>query len=293
MKSKLLSSRWGLLGMPFILVLAACGEQQAKSASQVAAIVNGNEITVHQLNAALQTVNPLLASDKNTVQKQALEHLIEQRLLSDKAIADKLDRDPQVMMEIESARLDVLAKAWINKTLSQQVKPDNRAAINYYNSRPELFAERKIFRLQNVSFANQPGLASHLQSEIDSGKSMADIVAWSNGKKISANIESTTVGAEALPMGALKKISILNDGELFLLDGKKFVTVVQVVASQHAPISEEVALPQIQGVLIAEQRNELMGKLISQLKNEAKIENKLINNGKSAQAVPLVGGGGK
>ena len=292
MQIKLLSSRWGLLGMPFILVLAGCGQQEAKSATQVAAIVNGNEITVHQLNAALQSVNPLPASDKNTVQKQALEHLIEQRLLSDKAVAEKLDRDPQVMMEMENARLDVLAKAWINKTLSQQIKPDNRAAVNYYNSRPELFAERKIFRLHNVSFAKQPGLASHLQSEIDSGKSIADIVAWSNGKKISANVESATVGAEALPMGALKKISVLNEGELFLLDGKNFVTIVQVVASQHAPVSEEVALPQIQGVLIAEQRNELMGKLISQLKSEAKIENKLISDSKPAQIIPL-GDGGK
>lgn len=283
MKRKILASRWSLFGMPFLLVLVACGEQQAKPATQVAAIVNGNEITVHQLNAALQSVNPLPVSDKNAVQKKALEHLIEQRLLSDKAIAEKLDRDPQVMMAMENARLDVLAKAWLNSALDQQVKPDGRAAIRYYNSRPELFSERKIYRLYNVSLANQPGLVSDLQSEIDSGKSISDIVAWLNGKKISANVESATVRAEALPMDVLKKLAILNDGELILLDGKKVVTIVQVVASQHSPVSEEVALPQIQGILIAEQRNELMGKLISQLKKDAKLEYKLINNDTSVR----------
>ncbi|MCP9757877.1 peptidyl-prolyl cis-trans isomerase, EpsD family [Aquitalea sp. S1-19] len=283
MKRKILASRWSLFGMPFLLVLVACGEQQAKPATQVAAIVNGNEITVHQLNAALQSVNPLPVSDKNAVQKKALEHLIEQRLLSDKAIAEKLDRDPQVMMAMENARLDVLAKAWLNSALDQQVKPDGRAAIRYYNSRPELFSERKIYRLYNVSLANQPGLVSDLQSEIDSGKSISDIVAWLNGEKISANVESATVGAEALPMDVLKKLAILNDGELILLDGKNVVTIIQVVASQHSPVSEEVALPQIQGILIAEQRNELMGKLISQLKKDAKLEYKLINNDTSVR----------
>ena len=77
--------------------LAACGGSRPEGqASQTAAKVNKEEITVHQINFVLgqqRAVPPELAASAS---RQVLERLIDQELAMQKAGDQKLDRDPRV-----------------------------------------------------------------------------------------------------------------------------------------------------------------------------------------------------
>ena len=102
------------LNLAFIVLIFAlafttgCGKNDdatdPKIATQVAARVNGDEITVHQVNDVLAR-NPNIAPEfANQAKSEILDRLIDQQLTKQKAIENKLDRSPKVMRAIEAAK---------------------------------------------------------------------------------------------------------------------------------------------------------------------------------------------
>ena len=72
------------MGLLIVVALAGCGRSQpdaGTNAGQVLARLAGGEITVQQLNALLASRQALNADQ--TVRQQALDSLIDQRLLAD------------------------------------------------------------------------------------------------------------------------------------------------------------------------------------------------------------------
>ena len=92
------------------LVLVACGggDKKDKPASQVAAKVNKEEISVHQINFVLQQQRGLKPEQADAVSRQVLERLIDQELALQKAQELKIDRDPRVVQQIEADRKSVV-----------------------------------------------------------------------------------------------------------------------------------------------------------------------------------------
>ena len=82
-----------------------CGKKDegGKKRTQIVAKVNGDEISVHQLNFQLSRVGQIPQEQTKQVSKQVLDRLVEQQLLTQKAIEAKLDRDPQVLQVLEGA----------------------------------------------------------------------------------------------------------------------------------------------------------------------------------------------
>ena len=97
------------------LGLSACGSKDDNpQATQVAAKVGSSEISVHQINQVLSRT-PINGASKDVVQlasREALERLIDQQLAVDQATENKLHRSPDVVAQLESARRDVLARAY-------------------------------------------------------------------------------------------------------------------------------------------------------------------------------------
>ena len=68
------------------LLLSGCNSEPA---GQVAASVNGDEITLTELNAELASVQVPENADKKQLQRQALERIVERKLLADAGIDPK------------------------------------------------------------------------------------------------------------------------------------------------------------------------------------------------------------
>ena len=101
--------RWWLLLATTVLLagptlLAACGEKRDPGASQSAARVNKDEITVHEINFVLQQQRNLRPEQADAAAKQILERLIDQQLALQKAEEGKLDRDPRVVQQLEAVQ---------------------------------------------------------------------------------------------------------------------------------------------------------------------------------------------
>src|SRR5262245_27779262 len=69
-----------------VLTIAGCGRSDgSKPATQVAVKVNGEEISVHQLNGVLTRLGPIGNVPPERIRTQALERLVDQQLTIQKA----------------------------------------------------------------------------------------------------------------------------------------------------------------------------------------------------------------
>jgi EpsD family peptidyl-prolyl cis-trans isomerase len=265
-----------LLTAALALGLSACGKKdETSAATQVAAKVGSEEITVHQLNQVLSRAAPLANTSPQAAKamsRDVLEKLIDQQLAVDRATEDKLQRSPDVVSQLESSRRDILARAYLQKIVAALPKPTPEEAQKYYSEHPELFAQRRVFNMQEIAIAAvTPELVEEVRAQVASGKPLEEIAAWLKAKDIKFGGNSATRAAEQIPLALLAQIQKLKDGQTAAIQGPEGLTLLRIVSSQSAPVAQTVALPRIEQFLSNQRANEAVASNMKQLRTDAKI----------------------
>jgi EpsD family peptidyl-prolyl cis-trans isomerase len=256
-------------------VLASCGKSTAskEAATQVAVKVNGDEISVHQVNQALSHVGALSPEQASAAGKKVLEQLIDQQLLIQKSIEKKLDRDPDVLNAIEASRRQILSQAYLEKSVAASVaKPSADDVRKFYAAHPELFSQRRVYRFQELTVSATPAQVASLREQAGKTKNMNEIVDWLKGQQLHYNAGTSVRAAEQLPQELLPRIAQMKDGDIGFTDSASGVMVVQLAGSQTVPIAEPDATPYIERYLVNQKRTELASNELKQLRDSAKLE---------------------
>jgi EpsD family peptidyl-prolyl cis-trans isomerase len=257
------------------LTLGACGRDGGKQpASQVAVKVNKGEITVHQINAQLTQLRNLNADQQKQATRQVLERLIDQELLVQKAVENKLDRDPRVLQMVEASRRQILSQAYVDQLTQSAARPSSEEIGKFYAERPELFAERKIYRLQEITVSAREDISAQvLEEEIKKAKSINDVVAWLKSKNVPFNANATVKAAEQLPMDVVPHLAKLPIGHVMLMPTQQQgILLVQIAAVEKQPLDEKQAQPFIVQYLVNQRKLEIVQSELKQLRGSAKIE---------------------
>ena len=256
-----------------VLLLAACGgDDKKKPASQVAAKVNREEISVHQINAVLSRAGRLSPEQTEKASREVLEKLIDQELAVQKAIEKKVDRDPNVLQSIEAGRRQILAQAYLDQVAGSAAKPSQDDIRSYFEKHPELFSERRIYRFQETAVSVGPDRLAAVQEQVAKAKSLNDVLSWLKANDIKFATNATTKAAEQLPMELLPRLHQMKDGQVGLFPNPRGLLIVQLVASQMAPLDLAAATPLIEQFTTNQKRAELAAKEIANLRDAAKIE---------------------
>jgi EpsD family peptidyl-prolyl cis-trans isomerase len=263
-----------------ILTLAGCnrGDSEKKS-TQVAAKVNGDEITVHQLNQAMQRLGNLPEDRIKPAQKQVLDRLVDQQLLVQQAVDQKLDRDPNVLAMIEASRRQILAQAYIQKVSGGAPKGSSDEIKDFYTKHPELFQERRIYRFAQIAIPVQGDQQQAIRAKLeqldkspDKGRILPQFAEWLNQQGIKFRATQNTQAAEQLPLEALPRYHQMQIGDLMFQPGPQGVVVSQLTAAQTQPLNEEQAKPFIEQYLQNRERLKLSEDEMKRLRTSAKIE---------------------
>ena len=263
-----------VLAAAIALTLVACGDKKdTKVATQVAAKVGSEEISVHQINQVLSRTNTSGANAEQVqaMSREVLEKLIDQQLAVGQATEKKLDRTPDVVSQIEAARRDILARAYIQQLSAGVAKPSPEDIKNYYTSNPQLFSERRIFNVQEIVAPNAPGVAATLKELVAAGKSAEEMAAALKAKNIQFNGGGATRAAEQIPLDVLPKIHALKDGQATVIEAPQAITMVRVVSSQQSAVPEAAALPRIEQFLTNQRAGEAVAANLKQLRSNTKI----------------------
>lgn len=256
-----------------LALLAGCGEKSKdKSASQTAAKVNKEEITVHQINFVLQQQRGLQQGQAEAASKQILERLIDQELAVQKAEELKLDRDPRVVQQMEAARREIIARAYVEKTGEAASKPTDADIKAYYDAKPALFSARRIYSLQELVIEAKREQLATLREQLGAAQSINEFVEFlkANGYRFSAN--QAVRPAEQLPLNLLDTFAKLNDGQAVLLPSAAGAQVVLLVGSRSEPVDEARARPAIEQFLLNDAKRKLVESDLKALRTAAKIE---------------------
>ncbi|MEO8442314.1 MAG: EpsD family peptidyl-prolyl cis-trans isomerase, partial [Betaproteobacteria bacterium] len=239
--------------------------------SPIAAKVNNAEILVAQISSMLAR-GGLSDEELKKSRPQALESLIDQQLLVQKALEDKLDRETQTAQALAAARKQVLAQAYMDKAMSAVVKPTPAQIQAFYDKNPMLFAQRRIYRFQEFGAAVPDERFDEVNRIAQKAKTLAEIGAWLKAQNIPFKAIDSTKAAEEMPMELLPNLAKMNDGQIAVLRAPGRVAILQLAQSQQAPLDVQHATLQIEQYLMNAGRLEIAKAEVRKLRDAAQIE---------------------
>jgi EpsD family peptidyl-prolyl cis-trans isomerase len=254
----------------FFLSPAGCERAAAdRPGTQLAAKVNGIEISVQQLRVGSTAALPGSAA-------QALEKVIDRELLVQKALAAKLDRDPQVQQSIENARRQLLAQAYLERSISVAASAaagSTRDEVRaFYAENPALFAERRIYRLRELTVSAPAETIDVLRAEAAKAKDLDQLGAWLRVRNASYSVDAVEQPAEQLPLSFLPRLAAMKPGEIAVFATPLGASVIQLLHAEEAPLTETQAAPLIEQFLAGRRRLETAAAEVKRLREVATIE---------------------
>ena len=243
------------------LVLAGCAKEPE---GQVAAVVNGEEITLQEINAEIGQGNIPEGIDKKIVQQAALERILERRLLAQSARDEDLDQTPEYFIrrrQLDDALLVQLLGKRAERTF--QV-PDQEGIDKFMSENPTMFAGRKIFAIDRIQFP-LPGDLKQLEA-LEEDHSMDAVAAKLNTLDIKFQRGPAQMDSAQLGQSRLDQIKALPDGEPFVIQEKGLVTV-GVITGERAVSNEGVDMGPM---AIQAMRNKALADMLQERLKQAK-----------------------
>lgn len=259
-----------------MLTLAGCnrgGSGSGAGDSQIAAQVNKGEISVHQVQALLKAQPGVAAQWGETAADRALDVLIEQELAAQAAAKAGLDKQPQVIQSLALAQREVLARAFQDQLAEKARLPDTTAINNYYDEHPELFAQRKVYQLEETVV--RPGSLSEAEALVRELPTLANLEALNlhlTAKGLRKASQRVTVASENVPMDWLPKLAQLPVGRSLASTRGDAVVVWTLMAAEESQMLLAQAKPAIQAALVRQARQQAIQEGMKKLRDEAKIE---------------------
>ena len=261
--------------LAFVILTQGCGEKsksEGKSDTQVAARVNGDEITVSQINGTVQRLGNVPQDKVKEVSNQALKALVDQQLLIQQATKDKLDRNPNVMQALEAARRQILAQAVIQSKTENVAKPSDAEMDGFISKHPELFSERRIYRLQEITIQDALGKADQIRAQLNASKNLQEFAQWLKAQNYKFNAGQEERSAEQLPSPLATQLVKVKPGQAVIANNNGTLVVMLVAAVAPQPLSAEKAKQVAGRILTTQKQREAAEQELKTLRAAAKIE---------------------
>jgi len=260
------------------LLLAGCGaaKQAAGTAtgsntSQVVARVNGNELTISQLNLALSDNNVTSLDTAST--RQVLDDLINEELIVEQALTAKLDRDADVLLRIEQAKRLILAEAYEDRNVYPQAAISETEIHKYYDENPAFFKERRVYRLTAFSTekATLPDAVSSQLGTVHTADAVRELL---NRNGIDFKVEELSEGADAMAIDLVPRLALAKVGDVVPTThgSGKLAALLLVEDIKSSPLPYEQASSTIENFLTSERNTAALSAYLARLRKGARIE---------------------
>lgn len=225
----------GVILLPSLALLAACGSKDAAAPTgQVAAIVDGKEITVIDIRHEAGTATP-----SKELEEAALRSLIVRQLLANEAVEEEVDKLPSTAIMQEKARQMVLVDALTNQIRASAPKPSRDEAEQYISNHPASFEQRRIFLVDQIII---PSSSPDLVKEIEPLNTMAEIEQLLSRRKVQFQRAVGSIDALSINADVAEKIAQLPENAVFASPENGVIRINRVRETVIQPVGGESAI---------------------------------------------------
>jgi len=256
------------------LLTVACGEEAETNISQVVAQVNGEEITIHQLNSELRRLNAPATEDAqlaDAISISVLRKLVDQQLLVSQAKELNMERDPEVVQAFVQSKQQILAQAYAKQLVGTTKIPDDKEVADYYDRHPELFKHRKTYTMRMISISKK-NLKIDEIDQLRQFKTLSEAKDYLILHDIAYQQKMVTSSAEDLPIDVVPKMMNAPKGQLFMQQMPMQVTVYDVLNAIDQPVTLEQSRQLIIRFLASQANEKRVLDEIERVRKTAKIK---------------------
>lgn len=248
-------------------ILAACNN---KAEGQTVAVVNGEEITLSELNFELGMANVPSGTDKAAARSQILQAMIDRRLLAIQAQKEGIDTTPDYISRKRRLEQELLISMLSAQRQKSVALPSARETDAFIASHPAMFAKRELWELAQVQY--QPPADRAIQGEIDKSRTLPDLLAVLQKHGVAVAQQKNRLDTAIVPAELYQKIAAVPAGEPFVVRvGDRAVASV-IVGREPKPLLGDQARPIAADFMRKEQSAKDMANRVSSLRKAAKIE---------------------
>ncbi len=277
-------------GLCAMLALSAGCSKSDKigGSSQVVARVNDGEISIHQVQALMQSQPAFVEQLGDGASTKVLDSLIEQELAAQAARKSGLDKSPKVLQAMELAKREVLARAYQDQLADKVVQPDSESVTRYYNDHPELFVNRKRYTLLETSVRAPAARVAALRQAVVVADGVPALQTALSGLPQSSR--SVVQVADEIPLNWLPTLAALPVGRSMVVPSADGFAALTVLKTEDAPLTKQETTRAISAALMAERRRELVQAGMASLRKQAKIDRVAASSTASAAAAAAASG---
>jgi EpsD family peptidyl-prolyl cis-trans isomerase len=223
------------------LVASGCDSGSAPKAptGQVVATVAGQEITVRQLQAELSRAVAVPPAQQKEQRRAALNFIVERTVLADEARKEGIDKDPEFILLNQRAADTLLVQQLQAKIAAGVPAPTAEEATRFQNDNPNMFAERKIFDVEQIRM-NVPSDRSVL-AKLQPLKTLDEVANLLTENKIAFQRGTASIDAIAQTPKLVNAIMALPPQEVFVFPAGNQILVNQIRGTRVQPFTGEAA----------------------------------------------------
>jgi PPIC-type PPIASE domain len=177
-----------------------------------------------------------------------------------------------VLQQLEAARREILARAYAEKVGEAAPKPTPEEIKKYYDEKPALFRERRVYSIQEIAIEATPAQLPELREKLAASTNINEFVEYLKARELRFTGNQAVRAAEQLPLNSLDTFARMKDGQALIVPTATGAQVVVLAGSRSQPVGEEQARPAIEQYLLNERKRKLVEDDVKALRAAAKLE---------------------
>lgn len=258
-----------LLAVSLLVLLSTSGCKR-EATGQVVAVVNGEEITLQEINAELSGAQIPQNTDTKQIQQRLLQRIVERRLVAGTARADGIDKDQEYLLKHRQMDDSLLIQLLGERTGRTFRIPDPSALDKYIATHPTIFGQRVVYQVDQILFA--PPSDFNQIRKLKDDHSLDAVAATLTSLGIKFQRSNGQLDSAKLAPDMIAHMNKLPQGEPFLVPQPGSIFVGVITAITPAPLAVEDARPLAIQFMRKEAVDAAFKQRLKTAKAEAKIE---------------------
>ncbi|MCP3730833.1 SurA N-terminal domain-containing protein [Sphingomonas sp. MG17] len=218
-----------------LAILLALGGCDRKATGQVVAVVNGEELTLSDLNTEIKAAGPAASGGApETVREAALQRLIDRKILVQEAKKRGIEKQPDFLQAERRGREDVLINMLAEQVTRNIPVPTPKDADAHIAAHPEQFAQRVKYNVDQIQFPT-PTDRSRLKA-LEAAHDMAAVETTLAKMNIKFTRQAAAMDSLTTPPELIKRVLTLPPGEPFVIAGGPTIYVSVLTGKVPAPL---------------------------------------------------------